>query len=486
MINNITPNYTCLIDRINCKKISAKERVKNNKKMFIEMALNGEPRPNKHTHPMGAVFSSYTSPSQPTFDEKFTNTIKRIKPEWILPKYEIYKKTLIKLIKAKKPKPNFKTKEGSAFADFTNPKRKSFDPKFYLFVKKNAPDWLESSMTMATKSKQKIIELAKKGLSMNQIKQKIKTFPNYMRNNSCNKKFRQELKRIRPEFFLTRSEIACEKKKKALLFAKNNKKPDPVLLRHVYRWVHKDDKFREEMIRLSPSWYISKEQTNKKIENANKEIIKIIMSGAKKPDKKTYIGNRMSALFFTNGKSYNKEIHSLAKKKRPEWFRKNYISFSKLKKEVRSYNIKNKFEYTNNLKPHWPASPDCLKQYENDWTNWYDFLGKEKTKFVSYKQCKEQVARLGIESIEEYKQKRKKNWPCNPQSTYKDEWVDWFDFFGKKRIEFLSFEELKKQIKGKIKGQRHYKKTRKDNWPSNPNVYYKEWKNWHDFLGIEK
>jgi len=161
------------------------------------------------------------------------------------------------------------------------------------------------------------------------------------------------------------------------------------------------------------------------------------------------------------------------------------ISLDQLTIEVQKAGIKSRREYYQKRKPCWPSKPE--QHYKNEWIDWYDLFGRIKTERISLKKLRVEVKKAGIEGQIEYRQKRKPSWPSNPRKYYKDEWINWYDLFGKKKID-ISLKQLKKDAeKAGIKSQKEYKQKRKPNWPSNPDQYYQvNWTNWRDFLGKKK
>jgi len=162
------------------------------------------------------------------------------------------------------------------------------------------------------------------------------------------------------------------------------------------------------------------------------------------------------------------------------------ISLSQLKIDVKKFNVNSMKEYREKRQENWPSSPNIY--YKDEWVSWNDLFGKEKVEFISISQLKIEIEKCKINSQREYDQNRKTNWPSNPDVYYKDEWVSWNDLFGKKKVEFISLPELKEEIKKyNVKNFREYKKNRRNNWPSAPNVYYKdEWVSWNDLFEKEK
>jgi len=160
------------------------------------------------------------------------------------------------------------------------------------------------------------------------------------------------------------------------------------------------------------------------------------------------------------------------------------ISFEELKKEVALKDIQSSSQYQKTFKSNkWPRQP--FVTFEKDWKGWDDFFGRAKK--LSYEEIKKQLRLKGVISMPQYKKVYKNNgWPSNPNSFYKKEWKGCYDFFNTKKPKFISFAQLKKILKFEhvdswIKYNKIYKKR---NWPSSPRDSYKrEWKGGHDFFG---
>jgi len=173
--------------------------------------------------------------------------------------------------------------------------------------------------------------------------------------------------------------------------------------------------------------------------------------------------------------------------------KKNYLTLSKLKKAVKKSDVSTPSEYRERYKeyPSWPASP---KLFYDDWKNWPDLFGRKKIRHLTLPQLRKAVRKAGVKSSTEYYRLEKTHleWPNGPSITYPD-WVSMSDLLGVPIREFLSLSELKKAVKkarvtvigDKTNGYR--KICRKHwNWPSAPNSYYKNWVSWDDFFGRKK
>jgi superfamily II DNA or RNA helicase/phage gp16-like protein len=161
-----------------------------------------------------------------------------------------------------------------------------------------------------------------------------------------------------------------------------------------------------------------------------------------------------------------------------------FLSYEELKKAVQAARIRTSSKYRKVQKNHnnWPSKP--WRMYSNQYSR-EDFFG---SRYLSYKKLKEAVQAAGITSGTEYTkaQKNHNNWPSNLCTTYADEY-SYEDFFGKKPVEFLSYEELKKAVQAEgVNGRKEYIKAQReyDTWPSSPWRTYADEYSYEDFFGL--
>ena len=120
---------------------------------------------------------------------------------------------------------------------------------------------------------------------------------------------------------------------------------------------------------------------------------------------------------------------------------KEWMSFQDAKKYVRTLEFENPKDFIEWLKSkdrpvNFPPNP---QQTYSEWTNVKDFLSTETQKYISYKEAKTFVQKLGIKSLVDFFETRKnepdlfpENFPSNPKLFYSKtgEWTDWNDFLG--------------------------------------------------------
>ena len=178
-----------------------------------------------------------------------------------------------------------------------------------------------------------------------------------------------------------------------------------------------------------------------------------------------------------------------------------YITFESACDIVKNLKLMNTNEWRNwiknNKEYNIPYNPDTYyKDY--GWVNWKHFLNKNfKLDFISHSEAKEILKELNIKNNKEFKKWIKDNKsfkiPMAPENTYKNSgWISWGDFLSNKNVHKKLFMEYNKAIevlkKFNLKSQNEYLELLKKNiveLPTNPNVYYKEWKSWSEYLSNE-
>ena len=168
-----------------------------------------------------------------------------------------------------------------------------------------------------------------------------------------------------------------------------------------------------------------------------------------------------------------------------------YLSFEKTRKYARDLGIKTfsdwiKIKHPNNIYKR----PEITFKNKG-WTNWYDFLGKNKN-YLSFEETRNYAKTLNLKSGKEWIKWHDKYEPKNiykhPNISFKNKgWINWNDFLGISKVNFLSFEETRKYARDlDIKTFSDWIKIKHPEYINVlPNKYFKNkgWKNWRDFLG---
>jgi len=169
---------------------------------------------------------------------------------------------------------------------------------------------------------------------------------------------------------------------------------------------------------------------------------------------------------------------------------KKFLSYEDFIRETRTAGVKSQDHYYELRRDHtnWPSRPDLV--YEGRWVGWVtvtERLPSKSEEFLTYERFLEEVRVAKVRSYVQYAKMKKEhaNWPSHPDVTYKDQWTTWEVVTGKVSThekEFLSYEDfLKETHAAGVKSIADYNELRKDHpsWPSNPNKTYKDnWKGW--------
>lgn len=162
-----------------------------------------------------------------------------------------------------------------------------------------------------------------------------------------------------------------------------------------------------------------------------------------------------------------------------------FLPFPEFLQAVRTKGLVTVKEYGAERLNHadWPACPDEV--YPGEWTNWFDLFGKEKIVFLTFEELKKEVLALGIKTSREYMRSKASHpqWPLVPSAVYDKQWPGWKIFLETK---FPSFGELQAVVRAAgIKSSVEYRQRYEESgWPSNPGVVYKgQWPGWPKFLG---
>lgn len=114
------------------------------------------------------------------------------------------KKILIIRARNKQDRPSQKTKLGRCLSDYTKISSKNYDAEFAKNLKKTRPDWFISQSEAANDKKKKLLHMAKKKMKKPHWKTLLGyTLSNYTRKSSLvyDAEFDAEIRRIAPFWF---------------------------------------------------------------------------------------------------------------------------------------------------------------------------------------------------------------------------------------------------------------------------------------------
>lgn len=165
---------------------------------------------------------------------------------------------------------------------------------------------------------------------------------------------------------------------------------------------------------------------------------------------------------------------------------KEKVSFEEMKSIVREAGIQTSKEYTLKYSElGLPSSGTLINR--SYWTDWDDFLGREK---LSFEDMKNIARKAGIKSSDQYALKYKDlRLPAPLTLSNRTEWLGWDDFLGREVRENLSLIQIQNIIKvNKIKTYSQYRAEYKSLKIPSADMLEKmeNWISWDDFLGKEK
>lgn len=173
----------------------------------------------------------------------------------------------------------------------------------------------------------------------------------------------------------------------------------------------------------------------------------------------------------------------------------SHYTYTEAQVAVQAMGVKSTSEYEASYRrdPRLPCNPRVF-YVGKGWTNWYDFLGKERSPFfATYAEAQTAAQNLGIKGFNDYRRRRAEcaKLPFHPEKLYANSgWTNWNEFLGLEKISFASYSEASLIVKSlHIKSKKayltHYKENKK--LPSNPHIAFANsgWNGWHEFLGID-
>lgn len=181
-----------------------------------------------------------------------------------------------------------------------------------------------------------------------------------------------------------------------------------------------------------------------------------------------------------------------------DWLGYSWLPFTEARENVRKLKLKSQEEWKNYCKSgKLPKSiPTCPEEmYKNSgWINTADWLGYS---WLPFKKARRYIHSLKLSSQTEWKKliklgKLPDNIPHTPHNVYKNSgWIDWYDWLGKPRHNFVTFKKARRKITSmNITCEEEWFELCKkdqipDDIPVNPHIVYEKegWLSWYDWLG---
>lgn len=297
--------------------LSRSEIVTRNKKNLLQMAKDGEPRPIFNKHPLGVAFFNYTTKSR-LYDSKFVAELKSINSDWLLTRSDVLnqkKQIILQMARDGKPRPNDELKY--VLSRCTNANNQYYDEKISFEIKRLSPDWFVSRSEVANQKKNTILQMARDGKPRPTGKLAV-ALCNYLKNHDD--EFVSELRSISPDWgpdFVKQNIISMAKKGD-----KKPKKGHPYYVKLI-NYTNPDNSsydetFTFELKKANQEWVLRQDDisSQKKL-----QLLQMAENGEPRPNKKTHpLGTALGT--YTNKSqvgfdpAFNKQIRKLA----PQWF----------------------------------------------------------------------------------------------------------------------------------------------------------------------
>lgn len=174
----------------------------DSKSILLDIASRGGAKPRYETS-LYIRLCSCTNKNYIQFDKDFNKKIRELRPDWFLPRSlrtENKKIKLLSLAKNKKPRPSHKEKLYRDFCCYTNKKNKRYDKVFDKKIRRLRPDWFLTRPEVAAINKKKILSLKTKPKRSTKLGVALK---NYISKSSqaYDANFNKQVHELKPHWF---------------------------------------------------------------------------------------------------------------------------------------------------------------------------------------------------------------------------------------------------------------------------------------------
>jgi hypothetical protein len=311
-----------------------RHRTSANKLKLLEMAKNGEQRPNAHIDKrLGTALTSYTCKKKTCYDLKFDAEMRRLRPDWFgdttIPK----KQKLLEMASNGEKRPTKSKKLGTALISYTHKKSGCRDPEFNAEIRRLRPDWFEDTVTA---KKRELLEMAKNGEAkpngtLGSALSRY-THPHVSLGSGRIRKgdpeFNAEIRRLRPDWF---EDTAASKKQELLEMAKNGEarptlhSKGQTISTALANYTNKknkiyDPEFDVKIREARPDWFKGPWLEDITIVRKRK-LLEMAKNGEKRPTRQK-ISSALIEYTDKKNKSYDPEFDVKIREARPDWFEK--------------------------------------------------------------------------------------------------------------------------------------------------------------------
>jgi hypothetical protein len=305
-----------------------------NKKKLIAMARNGESRPKGK---MWNVLHRYISKYSGSYDADFDSELRLLVPDWFIDKVIANKSKLIDMAKVGEPRPRQNNSLGKAFCNYIK-NGSLYDRRFDKQIRKLRPDWFVSQTDEAGEKKNAILAMAKRGESRPNRKHPLGIVLNNYMNSSIrgyDSDFDKKIRKLRPDWFVS----STDENKTLLLEMAESGKPKPKCGRNplggrLWGYTHSSRKSYDPDFDKRVRILRPDWFAKSSFENKDK-ILEMAKAKCSKPHyKKHPLGKAL--VCYTNSKSdcFDPDFDKKVRKLRPDWFVTQYNKASKKKQQL--------------------------------------------------------------------------------------------------------------------------------------------------------
>lgn len=294
------------------------ERTDENKKKLLEMARNGDPRPNKKRSQLGMTLCSYTCTSASSYDAEFDKKIRRLAPHWFTNTADEKKKQLLEMARIGEPKPHRQTSPLADMLRKYTQKNTCYDAEFDKKIRKLAPHWF---INTADENKKKLLEMARNGEprpnSSTTLGSSLCSYTN-QDNGSYDADFDRSIRKLALHWFFN----AADENKKKLLEMARKKKDRPhwksKLAQRLCQYTNQtkiyDPKFDKEIRAIAPHWFNT-------ADGKKEQLLEMARKGKPKSDCRTELKNALNNYTREGSSSYDPQFDKKIKQLAVRWFR---------------------------------------------------------------------------------------------------------------------------------------------------------------------
>jgi len=295
------------------------------KQQLIAMAERGESRPHSKTHPLGKALVVYTCKgSGYTYDDDFTQTVKKLAPHWFVDPVAKNKEELLELAKNGKPKPANKTLLSNALGRYVCIKSRFFDAEFKTAIKKLAPSWFEYKLSNPAIKKQQLLKLAASGKPrpVGTLNNALVKFA-FESQSNFDPVFAKKIRHLAPHWFKNANSVVENKKQLLDIAKKGERRPQNHLGKRLSNYTLKscksyDAAFVKEIKKFAPHWFIDQSDiANEK----KKQLIEMAKRGEARPNqRKHHLGYALTNYTRKTSSTYDLVFDKQIRKLAPHWF----------------------------------------------------------------------------------------------------------------------------------------------------------------------